>query len=57
LWFVSSILVTINAFAIDSIVFMLLGVVQIGATGIIYIFSRRYSGMVCPYHRAHPYDY
>lgn len=57
LWFVSSILVTINAFSIESIVFILLGIVQIGATGIIYIFSRRYKGMVCPFHQAHPYDY
>ncbi|HET9660845.1 MAG TPA: PQ-loop domain-containing transporter [Thermomicrobiales bacterium] len=57
LWFVSSILVTINAFAIASVVFILLGIVQIGATGVIYIFSRRYKGMVCPYHQAHPYDY
>ena len=57
LWFVSSILVTVNAVAIQSIVFILLGIVQIGATGIIYIFSRRYKGLVCPYHQAHPYDY
>ncbi len=57
LWFVSSILVTINAFSIDSLVFILLGLVQIVATGIIYIFSRRYTGFVCPYHLAHPYDY
>jgi uncharacterized membrane protein YdfJ with MMPL/SSD domain len=57
LWFVSSILVTVNAVAIQSIVFILLGIVQIGATGIIYIFSWRYKGLVCPYHQAHPYQY
>ena len=57
LWFVSSLLVTINAFAIGSVVFILLGIVQIVSTGIIYIFSRRYKGQVCSYHRAHPYDY
>lgn len=57
LWFVSSILVTVNAFAIDARVFIFLGLVQIIATGMIYIFSRRYKGLACPYHLAHPYDY
>lgn len=57
LWFVSSFLVTINAIFIPSIVFILLGIVQIGSTGVIYVFSRRYQGMICAYHRAHPYDY
>jgi len=57
LWFVSSFLVTINAFAIGSLVFIFLGLVQIVSTGIIYVFSRRYKGMICPYHREHPYDY
>lgn len=57
LWFVSSILVTINAVSIGSAVFILLGIVQIGSTGVIYVFSRKYAGMVCPYHQAHPYDY
>ena len=46
-----------RALAIGSLVFIVLGVVQIVATGIICIFSRRYRGLVCPYHRAHPYDY
>jgi uncharacterized membrane protein YdfJ with MMPL/SSD domain len=57
LWFVSSVFVTINAFAISSLVFIFLGIVQIVATGIIYVFSRRYRGLVCPYHLAHPYDF
>lgn len=57
LWFVSSFLVTINAIAISSVVFILLGIVQIVSTGVIYVFSRRYSGMICPYHLEHPYDY
>jgi len=57
LWFVSSFLVTINAFAIGSLVFIFLGLVQIISTGIIYVYSRRYQGMVCPYHQAHPFDY
>ncbi len=57
LWFVSSFLVTINAFWIGSIVFILLGIVQIVSTGLIYVFSRRYKGMVCPHHQTHPYHY
>lgn len=57
LWFVSSFLVTINAFFIPSVVFILLGTVQIGSTGVIYVFSRRYTGQICSHHRAHPYDY
>lgn len=50
LWFVSSTLVTINAIWIHSIVFTLLGIIQICATGIIFYFSHRYRGEVCLYH-------
>jgi uncharacterized protein with PQ loop repeat len=52
LWFLSSVLVTINALFIQSVVFISLGVVQISATAIIYIYSTRYKGLVCPSHEA-----
>jgi uncharacterized protein with PQ loop repeat len=50
LWFLSSVLVTISALFIQSVVFITLGVVQISATAIIYIYSTRYKGLVCPSH-------
>jgi uncharacterized protein with PQ loop repeat len=50
LWFFSSVLVTINAFFIQSVVFIVLGIVQISSTAVIYIFSTRYQGQLCPYH-------
>ena len=50
LWFLASVLVTINAVFIHSLVFIALGVIQISSTGVIYIFSTRYQGQVCPYH-------
>lgn len=50
LWFISSILVTINAIFIGSLVFIVLGAVQISATGIIYLFSTRYKEQACPLH-------
>jgi uncharacterized protein with PQ loop repeat len=50
LWFIASILITIHAVFISAVVFILLGVIQIGATSIIVIYSARYRGMVCPIH-------
>ena len=50
LWLVSSLLVTVNAIFIHSVVFTVLGAIQIGATGTIYYFSTRYRGQVCPSH-------
>ena len=52
LWFLSSILVTINAVSIQSVVFISLGVIQISATAIIYFYSTRYKELVCPFHGA-----
>lgn len=54
LWFISSVLVTINAVFIRSVVFSVLGTIQICATGIIYVFSTRYQGQVCAYHARGP---
>lgn len=39
-----------NAIFIGSLVFVVLGAVQISATGIIYLFSTRYKEQVCPLH-------
>jgi uncharacterized protein with PQ loop repeat len=54
LWLVSSILVTVNAVFINSIVFIILGAIQIGATATIFFFSTRFRGQVCPFHAEHP---
>jgi uncharacterized protein with PQ loop repeat len=51
LWFLASILITINAVWADSMVFVVLGVIQVSATAIIYFFSTKYAGQVCPTHR------
>jgi uncharacterized protein with PQ loop repeat len=50
LWFLSSVLITVNAVFIHSLVFTALGMVQISATGVIYVFSTCYQGHVCAYH-------
>lgn len=55
LWFTSSILVTINAVFIGSLVFIVLGAVQISATGIIYVFSTKYKEQVCALHATNTY--
>lgn len=50
LWFLSSILVTINAIYIRSIVFIALGCIQIVSTALIFAYTTRFKGYVCPYH-------
>ena len=50
LWFIASVLVTVNAVFIHSLVFIALGVIQISSTGVIYVFSTRYRGQLCPHH-------
>jgi uncharacterized protein with PQ loop repeat len=50
LWLLSSILITINAVYINSIVFMVLGGMQVLATTIIFAFTGLYRGQVCLYH-------
>jgi uncharacterized protein with PQ loop repeat len=54
LWFVASLLVTINAIYIESIVFMFLGSVQILSTAIIYFYGTKFRGQVCTFHAHHP---
>lgn len=50
LWLISSLLVTINAIYIESVVFIVLGIIQICSTALIYIYSTRYKNNVCPFH-------
>lgn len=50
LWLVASILITINAIYIHSVVFIVLGLIQITATAIICVFSLKYEGRICAYH-------
>lgn len=50
LWFLSSLLLTYNALWIHSLVFIILGAIQICSTAIIFIYSSKYHGMICPFH-------
>ena len=52
LWVLSSILVTTSAVMQGAAVFIILGVIQIAATGIIVIFSTKYQGQVCEFHQS-----
>lgn len=51
LWFSSSILITISATYIGSVVFIVLGAVQILSTALIYLYSTKYKGQMCPSHK------
>jgi uncharacterized protein with PQ loop repeat len=53
LWMVSSVLVTINAIYIHSVVFIVLGIIQIFSTTLIFWYSTKYKNLVCEFH-AHP---
>ena len=50
LWTLSSGLLLINAISISSIVFVVLGFIQLSATFIILLFSNRNKGHVCATH-------
>lgn len=50
LWLGSSLLMTIHAITINSVVFIILGAQQIVSTGVIGFFCRRYRGQACPSH-------
>ena len=50
LWLISSLLITVNAFYIHSVVFKVLGIIQICSTAAIYIFSTKYKNKVCLFH-------
>jgi len=50
LWLGSSLLMTVHAVSIRSVVFIVLGLQQIVATGAVAYFCRRYRGQACPSH-------
>lgn len=50
LWLVSSVLLTVNAVFIQSVVFMVLGGIQICSTAIIFVYSTKYKNQVCLFH-------
>ena len=50
LWLLSSVLVTINAIYIKSVVFIVLGAIQICSTAIVCLYSTKYKDQVCPFH-------
>jgi hypothetical protein len=50
LWLGSSVLMTIHAVSIGSGVFVVLGLQQVGCTGVVAFFCRRYRGQRCPSH-------
>lgn len=54
LWFIASVLITINAIYIEATVFIILGAIQTASTAIIFICSTKYKGQVCPFHQLHP---
>ena len=50
LWLVASLLMTVHAVSIGAVVFVVLGIMQVGATSLIAFYCRRYRGLVCPSH-------
>lgn len=54
LWFAAPILMTIHALLLPAVVFIVLGVIQIGATSTILVYTARYRGLVCPSHALSP---
>ena len=54
LWLLASVLMTIHAVLLPSLVFVVLGAIQIGAISVILICSARYRGLVCPSHALDP---
>lgn len=54
LWLAASVLVTLHALTVVDPVFILLGVIQFGATGVILLFGHKYRYMACAFHRRHP---
>ena len=50
LWFVASALMTVHAITIGAVVFLVLGVEQVAATGLIASYCRRYRDRVCVTH-------
>ncbi len=51
LWLVASLLMTVHAVTIAAIVFAVLGIEQVVATGLVTFYCRRYRGQACPSHQ------
>ena len=45
---------TIHALLLPSVVFIALGVIQLGAISTILVYTARYRGLVCPTHALNP---
>jgi hypothetical protein len=54
LWLASSLLMTVHAVTIGSVVFVILGVQQVVSTGVVAFFCRRYRDQTCPSHSPSP---
>ena len=54
LWLVASVLMTVHAITIGAVVFIVLGIEQVAATGIIAVYCRLYRGRACPSHDRGP---
>jgi uncharacterized protein with PQ loop repeat len=54
LWLLASTLMTIHAVLLPALVFVVLGVIQIGAISTILVYSARYRGQACPSHAVAP---
>lgn len=54
LWLIASILITVNALYIGAFVFIILGIMQILATAIIFLYGTKYQNNVCAVHLKHP---
>jgi uncharacterized protein with PQ loop repeat len=54
LWLLASVLMTIHAVLLPALVFIALGVVQLGAISTILVYSAKYRGLVCPLHALDP---
>ena len=50
LWLVASLLMTVHAVTIRAVVFIVLGILQVAASGVIAFDCRRYRGRACPSH-------
>lgn len=51
MWLVASLLMTVHAVTIAAVVFVVLGIQQVVATGLVTLYCRRYRGQACPSHQ------
>ena len=55
LWLAASVLMTVHAVTIGAVVFVILGFLQVAATGIIAVCCRLYRDQECPAHELRPH--